>query len=40
MRQLSDRAAALTYIVLVLAVSAATAGLLGGLILAISPLHQ
>ena len=37
-RQLSDRAAALTYIVLVLAVSAGTADLFGGLILALSPL--
>jgi CAAX protease family protein len=37
-RQLSDRAAALTYITLVLAVSAGTARLFGGLILAFSPL--
>src|SRR4051794_31733477 len=37
-RQLSDRASALTFIVLVLGVSLATARLLGGLILAVSPL--
>lgn len=37
-RRLSDRAAALTFIVLVLGVSLATARVLGGLILAVSPL--
>ncbi|MFI1991630.1 lysostaphin resistance A-like protein [Actinoplanes sp. NPDC020271] len=37
-RRLSDRAAALTFIVLVLGVSLATARVLGGLILALSPL--